>query len=581
MHESRFLLRLTALMAASSLWGCSHAPDETAADLVLKSGNIYTVNDARSWAQAVAITEGRFSYVGTDAGVEVFIDPRTQVVDLRGRMMLPGMFDVHIHALDSGIEKLGCDLSAESILDALGEIPDDLIGEYLTRIKRCAKDHLDAEWVVGSGWLMSAFGPGGRANRELLDEIVPDRPVYMESSDGHSAWVNSRALEIAGVTAATPDPPGGLIDREPEGSELLGSLHEHAMDLVSAKIPAPDLETRTAGLQYAVRMLNAYGITSIQDSMTYRNYFEGYQALDDRGELTLRVVATNVWDTSQGMEQLEQIRQDRERFTADNLRATSVKIWLDGVMENYTAAMLDPYLVDGAPRGFLMMEPDALKEAVIALDAAGFQVHVHAIGDRAVRESLDAFEAAQEANGIADNRHHIAHLQIVQPSDIPRFRQLGVVANFSLYWAYADEYITELTLPFIDAEIARWIYPIGSLVRDGAVVVSGSDWAVSSANPFLQIETAVTRLDPLFESSDVFIPEERVSLAEAISMLTINAAWVNHSEQDTGSIEVGKLADVAVLDRNLFDIEVTDISDTQVLLTLFGGEVVHGSFANL
>jgi len=196
-----------------------------------------------------------------------------------------------------------------------------------------------------------------------------------------------------------------------------------------------------------------------------------------------------------------------------------------------------------------------------------------------VRESLDAFEAAKKSNGIADNRHHIAHLEIVRPSDIPRFRQLGVAANFSLYWAYADPYIIDLTLPFIDAELARWIYPIGSLARDGAMVVSGSDWAVSSANPFLQIETAVTRLDPLLENGDVFIPEERVSLAEAMAMLTINAAWVNHSEQEAGSIEVGKLADLAVLDRNLFDIDAKDISDTQVLLTLFGGKAVHGSFA--
>ena len=221
MHKSNFLLRLTALIAASSLWSCSQLPGETAADLVLKNGNIYTVNDARSWAQAVAITKGRFSYVGTEADLESFIGPNTQVVDLRGRMVLPGMFDAHIHAHGGGIEKLNCDLSAESIFEEHGGFPDDLLDEYLTRIERCALEHADAEWVVGSGWLMDAFGPGGRASRELLDEIIPNRAVYMESSDGHSAWVNSRALEIAGVTAATPDPPNGLIDREPGSTEPL------------------------------------------------------------------------------------------------------------------------------------------------------------------------------------------------------------------------------------------------------------------------------------------------------------------------------------------------------------------------
>jgi hypothetical protein len=297
--------------------------------------------------------------------------------------------------------------------------------------------------------------------------------------------------------------------------------------------------------------------------------------LDARGGLSLRAVVSHYWDTSRGMEQLEEIRQDRQAFTHGNVRATTVKIWLDGVMENYTAAMIDPYLVEGESRGMLMMDEDDLKEAVVALDAEGFQVHIHAIGDRAVRESLNAFEAARAANGSTDNRHHIAHLEVIRPEDLPRFRELGVAANFTGYWAYADAYITDLTLPFIQPELARWLYPIGSLVRDGAVVVSGSDWSVSSANPFLQIETAVTRKDPLDDDDEVFIPEERISLAEAIAMLTIDAAWVNHSETETGSIEVGKLADLAVLDRNLFDIQPEAISETQVVLTLFGGKVVY------
>ena len=558
-----------------SVSGCSERPPGIAADLVLENGSIYTVDNARSWAQAVAVRGGRFVYVGTDAVVQDLKGPNTRVIDLDGRMVLPGLFDVHIHAAASGMEKLACDLTTETIYQEYGELPEDLVAEYLARIRRCAEARPDADWVVGYGWVMDAFGPGALASRALLDEIEPGRPVYMESADGHSAWVNSRALEIAGISAATPDPPDGRIDREPGSNEPLGSLQEHAMDLVEDHVPEPDLETRTAGLQYAVRMLNAYGVTSIQDAKTFRNLLEGYRALDDRGELTLRVVATNVWDTSRGMEQLESIRRDRERFTGGNLRATSVKIWLDGVMENYTAAMLDPYLVEGSPRGMLMMDPGDLMEAVTALDAEGFQVHVHGLGDRAVRESLDAFEAARNVNGVTDNRHHIAHLQVVQPDDIPRFRQLGVIANFTPYWAYADDYITELTIPFIRPGIVRWMYPIGSLVDDGAVVASGSDWAVSSANPFLQIETAITRRDPLGTADAAFIPEERVSLADAIAMLTINGALVNHSEDETGSIEVGKFADLAVLDRNLFDIDPADISATNVLLTLLGGEAVH------
>ncbi|MEJ2275349.1 MAG: amidohydrolase [Woeseiaceae bacterium] len=565
---------LLPLFAVAVLGGCAEQQLDSAADLVLENGRFYTVDARRSWAEAVAISDGRFVYVGGGDDVAAFKGSSTRVVDLDGRMVLPGMFDVHIHALASGVERLQCDLSSEGMLAEYGVLPDDLLAEYLARIRRCAAERPNDTWVVGHGWVMDAFGPGALASRELLDAIEPDRPVYLESADGHTAWVNSRALELAGISGSTPDPKGGRIDREPGSLEPLGSLQEHAADLVEKLIPAPDLDTRLAGLRYAVQMLNAYGITSIQDAKTHRNALESYEALDDLGELTLRVVASNVWDTTRGMEQLADIRQDRDRFTRGNLRATSVKIWLDGVMENYTAAMLDPYLVEGASRGMLMMTEDDLDAAVAALDEAGFQVHVHAIGDRATRVSLDAFEKARAANGASDNRHHIAHLQVIQPSDIPRFRELGVAANFTPYWAYADRYITELTLPFIRPELARSLYPIGSLVRDGAVVVSGSDWAVSSANPFLQIETAVSRRDPLNGRDPVFIAEERISLPEAIAMLTIDAAWVNHSEADTGSIEVGKYADLAILDRNLFDIEVEAISETQVVMTLFGGEIV-------
>jgi predicted amidohydrolase YtcJ len=575
-HGLRALTSSLCLLLTCSLGGCggAEAPEQPV-DMVLENGRFYTVDDARSWAEAVAVRDGRIVYVGSNAGAQELKRPDTRVVDLEGRMVLPGMFDVHIHALASGVEKLRCDLSLEALIADYGAPPDDLLADYLARIERCAASRPDDEWVLGSGWGMDAFGPGAQASRELLDAIVPDRPVYLSSADGHSAWVNSRALEIAGISAATPDPEDGKIDRRPGSSEPLGSLQEHAMYLVEAMIPPPDLDTRIAGLEYAVRMLNRYGITSIQEAKADREILEGYAALDEQGGLSLRVVASIVWDTARGMEQLSEVRQDRQEFTRGKLSATTVKIWLDGVMENYTAAMIEPYLVEGASRGMLMMTEDALRNTVATLDADGFQVHIHAIGDRAVRESLDAFEAARQANGRTTNRHHIAHLEVIRPEDIPRFRELGVTANFTSYWAYADPYITDLTLPFIQPELARWLYPIGSLVRDGAVVVSGSDWAVSSANPFLQLETAVTRKDPLADEDEAFIPEERITLDDAVAMLTINAAWLDHSEADAGSIEVGKYADLAVLDRNLFEIRPEEISETQVVLTLFGGEIVY------
>jgi predicted amidohydrolase YtcJ len=263
--------------------------------------------------------------------------------------------------------------------------------------------------------------------------------------------------------------------------------------------------------------------------------------------------------------------------------ARTVKIMQDGVIENYTAVVLEPYKLAGKPAdyGIPMVDPGKLKAIVTTLDAEGFQVHFHAIGDGAIRQSLDAIEAARTANGDRGHRHHISHLEVIQPVDVPRFRTLGVVANFQPLWAFADPYITDLTLPFMGTERAQWIYPIASLERSGAVVAFGSDWSVSSPNPLEQIEVAVTRMGPLGETTTPFLPAERITLPEAIAAFTINAAYVNRDESDTGSIEVGKLADLAILDRNLFDIPATQISDAKVLATLFEGKVVHGDLGTL
>jgi predicted amidohydrolase YtcJ len=541
---------------------------EGPADTVFVNGSIYTVDTNRTWASAVAIADGRIVYVGADEGARSWTGPGTQVIDLDGRMMLPGFQDVHIHPISGGIEAAACDLNGMETVE-----------EYLDAIETYARENPDEEWILGGGWSMSAFGPGANASRELLDEIVPDRPVFLTSSDGHSAWVNTKALEVAGVTAETKNPADGIIDRGPEG-EPLGSLHEGAMSLVGRHTPEADLETRTAGLMYAINMLNDYGITSIQDASVDRDALAAYRALDERGDLTLRVVASQWWDRQRGTEQIAEFKELREEYTKGHVRASTVKIMQDGVMENFTAVMLEPY--DGKDtRGIPMVPPDALKVAVTDLDADGFQVHFHAIGDGAIRQALDAVEAAREANGMSGNRHHISHLEVIHPDDVPRFRDLGVVANFQPLWAFADSYITDLTIPFIGPERTQWLYPIASVHRRGGIIAFGSDWSVSTANPFDQIETAITRMGSNGETDEPFLPEQRIELPLALAAFTINAAYVNHSEADTGSVEPGKYADLIVLDRNLFDIAPEEISETNVLLTLLGGEVVHGDLASL
>ena len=577
-NPSKLRLSIAFLLAAAAA-GCAKQPAEkldekrsTVADLALRNGAIYTMDGARSWAETIAIDDGRLVYVGNDAGAKAYIGPQTQVVDLEGRMVLPGMQDVHVHPISGGIEANGCDLNAATNVEV-----------YVATIKKYADEHPDEPWIKGGGWAMSAFGPGALARKELIDAVVPDRPVILWSRDGHTVWANSKALAAAGITKDTPDPPDGRIDRDPKTGEPVGSLQEGAGSLVAEKAPPDTDATRDAGLRYAVEMLNRYGITGVQDASVNAEDLKTYHRLDDAGELTLHVVGSIWWERDKGLEQIEDIKRLRSEYTGGRIDAGTVKIMQDGVMENYTAVVLEPYKLPGKKdvRGIPMVEPELLKQAVTKLDADGFQVHFHAIGDGAVRQALDAVEAARTANGELGHRHHISHIQLIHPDDQPRFRKLGVVANFQPLWAYADDYVIELTLPFISKQTASYMYPIASMHKSGAVVAFGSDWSVSSANPFEEMETAITRMDALGKPVTAWMPEERIGLPEALAAFTINAAWTNRDEKNTGSLEVGKRADLAVLDRNLFEIAATEISDTKVLVTLFEGKPVHGELGAL
>ncbi|MGB5575868.1 MAG: amidohydrolase [Woeseiaceae bacterium] len=572
------------LVAIGLLAACQQAPQSSApadsahkggktasvaekefADAVYHSGRVYTVNPEQPWAQAVAIRNGKIIFVGSDDAVRVHIGPKTIVRDLRRRLMLPAFQDSHIHPITSGIEAAACDLNG------LNDV-----ALYRSMISRYATANPDMPWILGGGWSMAVFGPGAAASRKILDELVPDRPVYLSSADGHSGWANSVALEIAGISKDTPNPSDGIIDRDPETGEPIGSLQEGAMTLVTRHIPETTLEDRVTGLKYARDMLHRYGITSIQDAYVFEGDLEAYAALDAADDLNLRVIASLWWQRDETEEQIPHLLELRDRFNKGHIRPTTVKIMQDGVMENYTAVMLEPYLTEEGTRGIPMVEPEFLKEAVSLLDAEGFQVHFHAIGDGAIRQSLDAIEEARNRNGDLGHRHHISHLQIIDPADIPRFARLDVVANFQPLWAYADDYVVDLTLPFISEERAKWMYPIKSVIDAGGKVAFGSDWSVSSANPFPQIETAITRVDAESHNTEVLNPEQRITLQQAIEAFTINAAFVNKQDNSTGSIEKGKLADLIVVDRNLFEIKPGEISDAEVVLTLFEGEVVYG-----
>lgn len=545
------------------------------ADLVFVNGAVYTVDAVRRWAKAVAVKDGRIVAVGAEDDVKERVGPSTEVIDLRGRMLLPGFQDAHVHPPASGVDMLQCDLH-----DLEGRAP------YLERIRAYAETRPDVEWILGGGWAMDAF-PGGTPTKDDLDQIVPDRPVFLPNRDGHSAWVNSKALKVAGITRDTPDPRDGRIERDELG-EPSGTLHEGAMSQVMDLAPEPTTKEWEEGLAAAQSYLHSLGITAWQDAIVGGSYptLDAYLAVAGRGELTARVVGALWWDRHRGLEQIPELVEQRARGPVGRFAATSIKIMVDGVCENFTAAVLDPYLdAHGHPtdnRGISFVEPELMKEAVTRLDAEGFQVHFHALAERAVREALDAVEAALVANGPSDHRHHLAHIQVVHPDDIARFRELGAVANAQALWAAHESQMDDLTIPFLGEPRWTWQYPFGSLVRAGAVLAMGSDWSVSSPDPLEEMHVAVNRVMPedyphKVENREIFLPEERIDLATAIAGFTIGSAYVNHLDDVTGSIEVGKYADLTVVDRNLFAHPPAEIADAKVELTLVEGERVFAA----
>lgn len=556
-------LAITLAMGLSVISCSGEKSVNTKADVLLRNGAIYTVDAARSWAEAAAIAHGRIIYVGANAGAEEFITPQTRVIDLNGKMVLPGFHDSHVHPVSGGIELGQCNLNG---LQTQQEI-FDAVREY-------AQKNPALPWIVGGGWDLPIF-PNANPTKQQLDQLVSDRPAFLSAADGHSAWVNSKALELAGITAATADPPEGRIERDPLSKEPTGTLRERATDLVSKHIPPLTSADYLAGAKRGLAMANRFGITSLQEASATPEILAAYDSLDRSGELTARVVAAMYVDPAKDEAQIEELKQRRSRYRRKNLRADAVKIFADGVIESRTAAMLAPYLDRPDYRGIPNLEADKFKRLVTALDREKFQVHIHAIGDRAIRMALDAHEAAQLANGRRDARHHLAHIQLIDPQDIPRFERLGIIANFQSLWAYADTYITELTEPALGPERSRWLYPIGSVMRSGAMIAGGSDWSVSSMNPLDAIQVAVTRRGVDDSTGSAWIPQEIVDLPTMIAAYTINGAYVNHQENETGSIEVGKAADLIVLDRNLFEIPVHEIHNAKVLLALLEGREVH------
>ncbi|MFI5955964.1 amidohydrolase [Cryptosporangium sp. NPDC051539] len=539
------------------------------ADLVFTGGPVHRVDAARTRATALAVRDGRIVAVGHDPSG--LIGPKTEVVDLAGRLLLPGFQDAHVHAVFGGIELGQCDLTGTVEVD-----------EYLRRIRAYADAHPELEWIVGSGWSMESFA-GGVPTRDLLDRVLPDRPAFLVNRDHHGAWVNGLALERAGITRDTADPADGVINRD-AGGEPAGALQEGAMSLVERLLPDLTAADRLDGLLRAQRRLHSLGITAWQDAMVaatngYQDVADAYATAARDGLLTATVAGALWWDRERGAEQIPELVEKRDALTVGRLRCATVKIMQDGVVENFTAAMTAPYRYAcgcaTANSGLSFVDPVALRSHVTSLDALGFQVHFHALGDRAVREALDAVEAARRANGFRDTRPHLAHLQVVHPADVPRFRTLGASANIQPLWAAHEPQMDDLTIPFLGGDLAGHQYPFGDLLRAGATLAAGSDWPVSSADPIAGIHVAVNRRHA-GEDGPVFLPAQRLDLGTALTAYTAGSAYVNHLD-DTGTLRVGNRADLVVLDRDPFEGPVSDIGAARVLRTYVDGVLVADS----
>jgi predicted amidohydrolase YtcJ len=540
------------------------------ADTVFVGGRV--LRDGSSRRGALAVRDGRIVLIGDDDDVRAAIGPATEVVDVAGGLVTPGFQDAHAHPLAAGVDLLRCELYDSSSAQ-----------DTLSRIAVYAAAHPDVPWILGSGWSMAHFA-AGTPTREALDAVVADRPVILSNADGHGAWANTRALELAGVDASTPDPRDGRIERDTTGAPQ-GTLHEGAAALVERLAPPPTPDEQLAGLLHAQRVMFSHGITAWQDAAVGALFGQPdslpvYLRAHASGALRARVVAALWWDRTRGAEQLADLVDRRATAREAGFRATSVKIMQDGVVENFTAGLLDNYLDKcGCPtgnQGLSFVDPAALREHVTALDAAGFQVHFHALGDRAVREALDAIEAARTANGSTDGRHHLAHLQVVAPQDIPRFAALGASANIQPLWAAHEPQMDELTIPFLGDDRAALQYPFGDLLAAGAHLAAGSDWPVSSPNPLLGAHVAVNRVlpDARGPQTEPFYPRNCIDLATALGAYTSGSAYVNHLDDVTGRLEVGLLADLAVLDRDPFAGPPDEIGAARVVATYVEGRSV-------
>jgi len=555
-----------SILVFIACFGASVTAQNAPADLIITHARIYTVNDKHPWAEAMAIRGGKIVAVGTDKQIAADRGPSTKTIDARQHLVLPGFTDCHIHFMDGSLGLTRVDLTGA-----------DSVAEIQKRVKAYADAHPNEPWIQGMGWTYPVFAPSGLPDKKILDTVVADRPVFLVAFDGHSSWANSKALELAKVTRDTPDPPNGKIMRDANG-DATGALKESAGDLIAAAAPKPTREERLTALRKGIHEANKVGLTRVHSAGQDFEYLDLYDELRRNGDLTLRFYIAYFLDPPElTPAAIDKIEQARRIYHDDWISGGVVKTMLDGVVEAHTAAMLQPYSDDASQTGKLFWEPAKYKAAITELDKRGLQIFTHAIGDRAVRLALDAYQSAAQTNGTKDARPRVEHIETIASEDIPRFGKIGVIASMQPLHSYPDNDTLGIWARNIGPERAKRPWVWHSIQDAGGVLAFGSDWPVVTLNPWPAVQTAVTRQTSDGKPPEGFAPQQRLSVADTVKAYTLGAAFAGRRDNTEGSLEPGKLADFIVLAQETFKIEASDIGKTEVMLTVVGGKPVYES----
>jgi predicted amidohydrolase YtcJ len=555
---------VAATLIAGLIVGAQRDDSDGPIDLIIHNAKVYTAGTTAEMAEAVAIRGNQILRVGSEREVTRLRRPQTTVIDARGAAVLPGFNDAHLHLLGQRNSD-GVDLSGADTLE-----------EIQSRIQSWADVHDDVKWVVGRGWYYQPFS-NGLPTRLQLDAIVPNRPAQLLSYDGHSAWVNSRALKLAGITRKTPNPPNGIIVKDSKTGEPTGVLKEAAIGLVSRHLPATMRADRVAALRAAIEEAHRNGITSVQNASGNAEELEVYSEARREGELLVRVYSALSASASLSEPEITELDALLKRYPDDPLfKGGAIALTLDGVIEAHTAAMLEAYANDPGT-GLLMFDPDAFNKIVRLLDAHGLQVLTRASGDRAVRLALSAYEHAVRSNPppARGRRHRIEHIETIDTADLPRFGALGVIASMQPIRGNPSASQIDVWSKNVGPERGSRGWPYGSISNASGRIAFGSDWPVVPLNPMLGIHTAVTRTTAEGLPEDGWYPAERLALKTAIDAYTSGAAWASFDEQRKGTLAPGMLADLVVLSDDIFDAPPSRLASTRVAVTIFDGKVVY------